>query len=401
MTGQKVSVVLPCLNEADSVALCVIEALRALDAAGLEGEVIVVDNGSTDGSPALAEAAGAVVVEEPITGYGAALRGGIAAATGDICVMADADCTYPLHRLAEIVNPVLAGQADVVIGSRLDESSHVSIPWLHRSVGTPVLSFLIRKASRDIQVEDSQSGFRAFRREQFLSLGMRSTGMEFASEMLIRSARSGLRVLEVPLGYRDRVGDSKLRTLSDGFRHLQLILLLAPQLLLVWPGTVLLAIGVATAAFTFANPHGVDVGSLTWQPVFFSPIGIITGSQAVLAGVVLSHRSSVVTEQVHAHYSFVASPKFASRCFLLGIFTLLLGVGLDSWLLAAWITQAGSPADPLAVAGLAQSFVITGVGTAAFSLVYRLVTGGVWSPAVRRIAASDFASPRVSEKPAA
>lgn len=392
MSGKKVSVVLPCLNEADSVARCVVEAIQGLEAAGLEGEVIVVDNGSTDGSPLLAEAAGAVVVDEPIAGYGAALRGGIAAASGEICVMADADCTYPLDRLGDLVKPVLAGESDMVIGSRLDDESHVSIPWLHRTIGTPALSFLIRRASRGIQVEDSQSGYRAFRREQFLSLGMRSTGMEFASEMLIRASRSGLRVKEVPVGYRDRVGDSKLRALSDGFRHLQLILLLAPQLLLVWPGALLLSVGVLTAAFTFANPHGVDVGSLTWQPVFFSPIGIITGSQAVLAGVVLSHRSSVVTEQVHAHYRFVASPKFASRCFMLGILILLFGVGLDSWLLVAWVTQAGSPANPLAVAGLAQSFVITGVGTAAFSLVYRLVIGGVWSPAVRRVGPSEIAA---------
>lgn len=404
----KVSVILPCLNEADSVAACVLEAYRGLDAAGLDGEVVVVDNGSSDGSADVAQAVGAVVVDEAVSGYGAAIRGGVASATGDICVMADADCTYPLESLGELVLPVIDDKADLVIGSRLESGTHQSIPWLHRVVGTPALSFLIRRASKGVDVEDSQSGFRAFRRDQFLALGMRSTGMEFASEMLIRSARSGLRVEEVPLGYRDRIGQSKLRTLADGVRHFQLILLLAPQLLLVWPGILLLVMGTAATSAGFVFPRGVGVGSLQWQPIFFSSIAIVTGIQALLAGVVLTHRSSVVTERVHAQYRFVASPKFASRCFMLGALFLLVGISLDSWLFAAWISRGGGPTNPIAVASLAQSLVITGVSTAAFSLVYRLVTSGVWSPATphlenrQRLSSFDslnsrFTSPAVAD----
>lgn len=391
----KVSVILPCLNEADSVAHCVLEAYRGLDAAGLDGEVIVVDNGSTDGSPSLAEAAGAVVIAEAVSGYGAAIRGGIAAATGDICVMADADCTYPLYRLGELVAPVMADEADMVIGSRLDGSTHRSIPWLHRAVGTPALSFLIRRASRGVDVEDSQSGFRAFRRDQFLALGMRSTGMEFASEMLIRATRSGLRVEEIPVGYRDRVGDSKLRTLADGLRHFQLILLLAPQLLLVWPGMLLLFIGGTATATAFAFPQGVDMGSLRWQPVFFSSIAIVTGSQALLAGIILAHRSSVVTDRVRGQFSFVASPRFSPTCVLIGVLAFFVGIGLDAWLFAAWVGHGGGPANGLAVASLAQSLVITGVTTAASSLVYRLVTSGVWSPATPNLARGPLLQPAV------
>lgn len=388
----KVSVILPCLNEATSVVSCVLEAFRGLKSAGLEGEVIVVDNGSTDGSAELADAVGAVVVREPVPGYGAAIRAGVVSATGDVCVMADADCTYPLDHLGKLVAPVVAEDADLVIGSRLDGYTHRAIPWLHRAVGTPTLSFLIRRASHGISVADSQSGFRAFRRDQFLALGMRSTGMEFASEMLIRATRSGLRVEEIPIGYRERVGNSKLRTLADGARHFQLILLLAPQLLLVWPGIFLLAIGATVTATAFAFPHGIDVGSLRWQPIFFSSISIVTGSQALLAGIVLAHRSSVVTERVHAQYRFVASPKFASHCFLLGAAIFLLGIGLDAWLFAAWIGHGGGVSNPLAIASLAQSLVITGVITAAFSLVYRLVTSGVWSPAAPRVPAFSIAS---------
>lgn len=397
----KVSVILPCLNEADSVATCVLEAYRGLDAAGLDGEVVVVDNGSTDESADIAQAVGAVVVGESVSGYGAAIRGGVASATGDICVMADADCTYPLERLGELVSPVMRDEADLVIGSRLEGGTHQAIPWLHRAVGTPALSFLIRRASKGVDVDDSQSGFRAFRRDQFLALGMRSTGMEFASEMLIRSARAGLRVQEVPTGYRDRVGESKLRTLADGVRHFQLILLLAPQLLLVWPGILLLLIGAVTTSTGFAFPQGVDVGSLQWQPIFFSSIAIVIGSQALLAGVVLAHRSSVVTEHVHAQYRFVASSKFSSRCFLAGALILVVGVALDGWLFAAWVVHGGGPGNPLAVASLAQSLLIAGGGTVAFSLVYRLATSGVWSPAVATVFAKPLESyPDPSSSPA-
>ncbi len=390
----KISVILPCLNEADAVATCVLEAYRGLESAGLEGEVVVVDNGSTDGSADLAESVGAAVVREPVSGYGAAIRGGVASATGDICVMADADRTYPLDRIGELVVPLVSGEADLVIGSRLGGSTCLAIPWLHRAVGTPALSFLIRRASCGVNVQDSQSGFRAFRRDQFLSLGMRSTGMEFASEMLIRASRSGLRIEEIPVGYRDRVGDSKLRTLTDGVRHFQLILLLAPQLLLVWPGLFLLLLGGLSTGTAFAFPRGVDVGSLRWQPIFFSSISIVTGSQALLAGIVLAHRSSVVTERVQAQYGFVASPKFALRCFLLGATIFLVGIGLDAWLFAAWVAQGGGTSNPLAIASLAQSLVITGVITAAFSLIYRLVTSGVWSPATPHVP-SEFLSSSV------
>lgn len=216
-----VSVVMPCLDEAASVGRCVGAALGAFEACGFRGEVIVVDNGSSDGSAAVARAAGARVVTEPRRGYGSALRAGFAAAQGEVVVMADADSTYDFRQIGRLVDPVRAGDVDMMLGSRLD-SARATMPFLHRTVGTPVLSMLISRLGGP-RVTDSQSGFRAFRRAGLGALGLQASGMELASEMLLRAAQEGWRVSEVPVGYHKRIGESKLATIPDGFRHLRLI----------------------------------------------------------------------------------------------------------------------------------------------------------------------------------
>lgn len=367
-----VSVVLPCLDEAESVGLCVKEALETLADTGLEGEVVVVDNGSSDGSPDVAAAAGARVVVERRRGYGSALRAGFAAARGDVIVMADADFTYDFRKIPDLVAPVLRDEADLVVGGRLDAATRRTMPLLHRMVGTPALTFLVARACGRRVVNDSQSGFRAFRRDQLSALDLHSTGMELASEMLIRAARGGLRVTEVPAGYRERIGESKLSTLSDGWRHLQLILALAPDLLLVGPGAVALTVGVLTALLGFLRPSGVELGSLRWQPVFFSGIAIVLGVQALLAGAVLAYRSSLARGAVHQRFTFVGNPAFPGRCLALGALAILGGFALDFVLFIGWV--GGDPAPPnkgLEVASLAQSLLIVGGTLASFGIVGR------------------------------
>jgi len=369
-----VSVVLPCLDEAESVGQCVREAREALAAGDLVGEVVVVDNGSTDGSPGIAREAGARVVLETRQGYGSALRAGFAAARGDVVVMADADFTYDLRKIPDLVAPIVRDEADLVIGGRLDAATRRTMPFLHRFVGTPVLSFLVGRACGGRVVDDSQSGFRAFRRDRVAELELRSTGMELASEMLIRGARAGLRITEVPAGYRERVGTSKLSTFSDGWRHLQLILALAPDLLLVGPGATALAIGVILSILGFVSPSGVDVGSLHWQPVFFSGITIVLGLQALLAGAVLAYRSSLVRGAVHRRFEFVGRPGFPGTCLAAGLGALVLGLGLDAVLFLGWVQgEASPPVRGLEVASLAQSLIIAGATLASFGVVSRYI----------------------------
>lgn len=228
--GASVTVVFPCLNEELAVGGCVSAALETMRLAGLDGSVIVVDNGCTDSSAAVATEAGAKVIVEREPGYGAALRAGIDAADSDYVVMADADGTYELEAIPKLLLPLVTGEADMVLGQRLNDATTATMPWLHRFVGTPAITFLVKKATKNrLTITDSQSGFRAFRREEVLNLKLSSTGMEFASEMLIRSAWAEFKIQEVDTKYAERIGYSKLSTFSDGLRHLRQILLLSPE----------------------------------------------------------------------------------------------------------------------------------------------------------------------------
>jgi hypothetical protein len=369
-----VSVVLPCLDEADSVGLCVAEARAALSEAGIDGEVVVVDNGSSDGSPDIARTAGARVVRESRRGYGSALRAGFDSAHGDVIVMADADFTYDFSRIPDLVRPILAGEADLVLGSRLDAATRRTMPFLHRYLGTPVLTFLTARACGRRVVGDSQSGFRAFRRSEMEALGLRSKGMELATEMLVRAARGGLRIQEVATGYRPRIGESKLETFSDGWRHLQLLLLLAPDLLLLLPGAFLLVLGIVLLVLGFVSPSGVDVGSLRWQPVFFSGIALVLGVQALGAGAVLAYHSSVTVPGTRRRFAVVGRPAFPSRCIGVGLLLAAAGLLIDVVLFGFWL--AGSETPPVGGFGLtslAQSLIIVGGTLVSFGLVSRFL----------------------------
>jgi glycosyltransferase involved in cell wall biosynthesis len=220
--GPLVSVVIPCLDEAASIAACVASARQTLAGAGLSGEVIVVDNGSTDGSADMARAAGATVTVEPRRGYGNAYRRGFEAARGTYVVMGDADGSYDFGELTRFVEALETG-ADFVIGSRLRGHIHRgAMPWLHRYVGNPLLSGMLN-VLYGARISDSHCGLRAFRRRDLRRLELRSTGMELASEQVIRNVQLGLSITELPIDYRPRVGRSKLSPLGDGLRHLRLL----------------------------------------------------------------------------------------------------------------------------------------------------------------------------------
>ena len=388
-----VSVVLPCLNEAESVGLCVEESLATLRAAGLTGEVIVVDNGSTDDSAAIAERAGARVVREARPGYGSALRAGFRAARCDVVVMADADFTYDFGKIPELVAPIARDEADLVLGNRFDGATRDTMPFLHRFVGTPVITFLVARACGRRVVDDSQSGFRAFRRACLRDLDLRSSGMELATEMLIRASRIGLRVTEVSTGYRPRIGDSKLSTFADGWRHLQLILLLAPDLLLIGPGVTLFALGVLLQILGFVAPAGVEVGSLRWQPVFFSGIAIVLGLQALLAGAVLAYQSSLSGTGALRRFAFVGRPSFTNGCVLAGVLSVVVGLLIDFVLFVVWVKGDSSPASrAVNTASLAQVLIIAGGTIASFGVVSRFTRARALPQRLDRAPSGDAAT---------
>src|SRR3954471_11845636 len=232
--GLRVSVVIPCLNEETHIEECVERARGALDTAGILGEVIVVDNGSEDRSAEVARGAGARVIYEPRRGYGSAYLAGFAAAHGQDIVMLDADLTYDFDDIPRFVK-MLDDGGELVMGDRMDNIQPGAMPWLHRYVGNPVLSGVLNLFFRT-GIRDAHCGMRAVRRDVLPRLDLRTTGMEFASEMVIRASKERLDIREFPIEYHPRGGESKLSSFRDGWRHLRFLLVHSPTWLFIVPG---------------------------------------------------------------------------------------------------------------------------------------------------------------------
>jgi len=245
-----VSIVIPCLDEAENIGECVRRAFAALEENGIAGEVIVVDNGSVDGSGELAKDAGATVILEVRRGYGQAYLTGFEAAGGDYIVMIDADLTYDFAEIPRFVSE-LDGGAQLVMGNRMDSIHPGAMSVLSR-VGNPVLSGFL-KLLHPTLVGDAHCGLRAVRRDVLRQLDLRSTGMEFASEMVIRAGKVNLDVREVPIALHVRGGESKLSPFRDGWRHLRLILIYSPNALFVIPGVALVVLGALVIVLVFAH----------------------------------------------------------------------------------------------------------------------------------------------------
>jgi glycosyltransferase involved in cell wall biosynthesis len=272
----EVSIILPCLNEERAVGAVIDEAWQGLEAAGVEGEVVLVDNGSTDRSAEIAEEHGARVVREDRPGYGSAYLRGLAEAKGEIIVMADADGTYPLNDLRPFINGIRGGQ-DMVLGSRFRGNIHRgAMPWAHRWIGNPVLTAILN-VFFGVKVSDAHCGLRAISREAVPVLHLQSTGMEFASEMILKAAKRGLKVGDVPIEYRPRVGESKLNTFRDGWRHLRFMLIHSSTFLFLIPGALLMLLGLAIMIPLAAGP--VTLFGFEWHIH-----AMIVGSMATLVG---------------------------------------------------------------------------------------------------------------------
>lgn len=294
----ELTIVMPCLNEERTVAKCVAAALRFLDEQRLQGEVIVADNGSTDNSRELARSAGARVVEVPDRGYGAALLGGIRAARGRFVIMGDADDSYDFSSLQGFL-AALRGGADLVMGNRFRGGiADGAMPFLHRYLGNPVLSFIGRLFFRT-PIGDFHCGLRGFSRESIGRLALVAPGMEFASEMVAKAALAGLRIEEVPTTLRPdgRGRPSHLRTWRDGWRHLRFLLLFCPRWLFLYPGVALLLVGALGLVLGLPGVAGDTGPYLGVHSLLYMAAGTILGVQmlvfalltkwlAVLAGMV-------------------------------------------------------------------------------------------------------------------
>jgi hypothetical protein len=277
----RVSVVIPCLNEAENIEQCIVAARRALDDNGITGEVVVADNASEDGSAELAEAAGARVVREPRRGYGSAYLAGFAAARGDYIVMGDADLTYDFNEIPRFLGELEDG-ADMVIGDRMKNIHPGAMPWLHQYIGNPLLSGFLNLLFRT-GISDAHCGMRAVRRDKLPQLDLRTTGMEFASEMVIRAAKEKLDIRQFPIEYHPRGGESKLSSFRDGWRHLRFLLVHSPTHLFILPGAVMALLGALVALTVIAQ---INIFGREWDlhALIAGALLMIVGTQVVALG---------------------------------------------------------------------------------------------------------------------
>ena len=278
----EISIVLPCLNERETVAICVRKAVATLRENSIAGEVIVADNGSTDGSVALANAEGARVVHVMEKGYGSALRGGIAAAQGKYVLMADADDSYDFRHIPQFLNELHNG-SELVMGNRFRGGiAEGAMPFLHRYLGNPVLTALGKLFFKS-PCSDFHCGIRAFRKDAYQRMDLRSTGMEFASEMVVKAALFHMKVSEVPttLSPDGRSRAPHLRTWRDGWRHLRFLLMYSPRWLFLLPGISLMVVGAAVSAWLLPGPRRVGNVTLDVHTLLYALMAILLGFQFI------------------------------------------------------------------------------------------------------------------------
>jgi glycosyltransferase involved in cell wall biosynthesis len=282
----EVSIVMPCLNEAETLARCIQAAQRALEKGGFAGEVIVADNGSTDGSVVIARELGARVVEVTRRGYGNALIGGIKAAEGEFVVMGDADASYDFGAIGPFLERLRAGD-DLVVGNRFAGGIEPgAMPWSHRWLGNPVLTRLSGLFFHT-PVGDMHCGLRAFRKDAFERMHLRAAGMEFASEMVIKASLKGMRISEVPVVLRPdgRSRPPHLRTWRDGWRHLRFMLLFSPRWLFLYPGLGVFALGVLLSVALLPGPLRLGLVRLDIHTLLVAGFLSLLGYQLVLFAV--------------------------------------------------------------------------------------------------------------------
>jgi glycosyltransferase involved in cell wall biosynthesis len=370
----ELTILMPCLNEAETLAVCIDKAQGFLERSGVVGEVLIADNGSSDGSQLIAEAHGARVVAIPERGYGAALIGGIHAARGRYVIMGDADDSYDFENLDLMVERLRGGD-ELVMGNRFKGGiKKGAMPFLHRYLGNPVLSFLGRLLFR-IPVGDFHCGLRGFSRESALKLRLKSQGMEFASEMVVKAAFHGLKMAEVPtvLSPDGRSRAPHLKTWRDGWRHLKFLLLHSPTWLFIYPGLGLILLGLmGSALLSHGAVHITPRIELNIHTLIVSCFAVLIGAQLVAFGA-LARRYAMVE-------GFLPAPANFQR--------VILGMTLEPLLRAAGLIMVlGLAGCVWAVGSWAQS----GFGPILYDSTLRVLTPSLTAVAVAaQLAATAF-----------
>ncbi len=357
-TAPVVSVVIPCLNEAENIEHCVLAAHAALQRMDVPGEVVVADNASEDDSAALAARAGAHVVVESRRGYGSAYLAGFAASRGDYIVMADADLTYDFGEIPHFVEELQAG-AELVMGDRMDNIKPGAMPWLHRYVGNPLLSGLLNLFFRT-GVNDAHCGMRALRRDVLPRLDLRTTGMEFASEMVIRASKENLRIAEFPIEYHPRGGESKLSSFRDGWRHLRFLLVHSPTHLFILPGLVLSGVGMLLMILVAA---GLSFFGRAWglHALIGGALLTIVGTQILALGLCAHAYGTYFMGERDPWFDRMRARFRLEHGLLLGGLFMLAGCVMGTVVLVTWISNGFGQLSYEQLALFAATLLIVGI----------------------------------------
>jgi glycosyltransferase involved in cell wall biosynthesis len=353
-----VSVVIPCLNEEDNIEQCVARARGVLAGHDIAGEVIVADNASEDRSAELAAAAGARVVHEPRRGYGSAYLAGFAAARGRYIVMADADLTYDFGDIPRFVEHLEQG-AELVMGDRMDNVQPGAMPWLHRYVGNPVLTGILNVFFRT-GVSDAHCGMRALRRDVLPRLDLRTTGMEFASEMVIRASKEQLDIREFPIEYHPRGGESKLSSFRDGWRHLRFLLVHSPTHLFLLPGAIMLALGSLVALVALLQ---INIFGRAWDlhTMVAGALLMIVGVQIVALGLCARAYGMYFMDEKDLWFDRMRARFRLEHGLLLGGATLLVGLAAMAVIVIVWAQRGFGQLSEERLAVLAAALIIVGI----------------------------------------
>jgi len=353
-----VSVVIPCLNEAANIEHCVLAARAALERMDVPGEVVVADNDSEDDSAALAARAGARVIVERRRGYGSAYLAGFAAARGDYIVMADADLTYDYDDIPRFVAALKDG-AHLAIGDRMDNIQPGAMPWLHRYVGNPLLTGLLNLLFRT-GVTDAHCGMRALRRDVLPRLDLRTTGMEFASEMVIRAAKEQLTIVEFPIEYHPRGGESKLSSFRDGWRHLRFLLVHSPTHLFILPGLLLAGLGLLLMILVAA---GLSFFGRAWgvHTLIGGALLTIVGTQVLALGLCAHAYGTYFMGERDPWFDRMRERFHLEHGLLLGGLFMLAGLAMGTVVVVTWISNGFGQLAYEQLALFAATLLIVGI----------------------------------------
>jgi glycosyltransferase involved in cell wall biosynthesis len=353
-----VSVVIPCLNEEANIERCVTLAHEVLEEHGLPGEVVVADNASDDRSAELAANAGARVITETRRGYGSAYLAGFSAARGRYIVMADADLTYDFREIPRFVEHLDDG-AELVMGDRMDNIHPGAMPWLHRYVGNPVLTGVLNVFFRT-GINDAHCGMRALRREVLPRLDLRTTGMEFASEMVIRASKENLDIREFPIEYHPRGGDSKLSSFSDGWRHLRFLLVHSPTHLFMLPGLIMILLGVLAGAVSLLN---IEIFGRPWM--LHATVGaallVIVGTQVLALGLCAHAYGTYFMGEKDPWFDRMRKRFRLEHGLVLGSVVVAAGLVVAAVILGIWANRGFGALSEERLAIVAATLVIVGI----------------------------------------